>query len=255
MKKPLSLCLSIPTPCHEDWDKMTPNERGRFCSNCQKTVVDFTKWTDAALYDFFTKHVGNVCGRFADYQLDHEIKIPPQPHSRLYKIFVGLGLTLLFTQLPKSEAKIKPHSSLNIFLPDSSKKEQATNTVNDSTGMIKGRVLDPKGSPVAYTPVQLSQNGVIKGGVITNDSGAYIISSLLPGLYDVVVKSLEFGTQTVANVVVNNSTIETVNVMFNQLNEYKGLISVGIVYRPPIIDSFQTPHTTYSHSQIEHSPR
>jgi len=255
MKKPLSLCLSIPTPCHEDWEKMTPNERGRFCAHCQKTVVDFTKWTDTALYDFFSKQTAHVCGRFAEHQLDHEIKIPLQPHSRLYKIFVGLGLTLIFTQLPKSEAKIRPHYSLNIFSPDSSNKEQGNHAVNDFIGTIKGRVLDPKGNPVPYVPVLITQNGVTKNGVITNDSGEYIIGTLLPGQYDVTARALEFGTQTVANVVVKNSTIETVNMKFNQINEYNGLISVGIVYRPPLIDSFQTPHATYSHSQIEHIAR
>ena len=34
--------LTIPESCTENWDKMTPNENGRFCLSCSKTVVDFT---------------------------------------------------------------------------------------------------------------------------------------------------------------------------------------------------------------------
>ena len=32
----------IPEPCHEDWDAMTPEEKGRFCKVCEKSVVDLT---------------------------------------------------------------------------------------------------------------------------------------------------------------------------------------------------------------------
>jgi hypothetical protein len=34
--------LQIPEPCHEDWNKMTPVHKGRFCDSCEKAVVDFT---------------------------------------------------------------------------------------------------------------------------------------------------------------------------------------------------------------------
>ncbi len=37
------LKLSIPKPCHEDWAAMTPNEQGRHCAVCAKTVTDFTQ--------------------------------------------------------------------------------------------------------------------------------------------------------------------------------------------------------------------
>jgi hypothetical protein len=35
--------LHIPKPCHENWDAMTPQERGRHCDVCDKTVVDVTR--------------------------------------------------------------------------------------------------------------------------------------------------------------------------------------------------------------------
>jgi hypothetical protein len=34
--------LQINKPCHENWGAMTPNERGRHCASCDKTVVDLT---------------------------------------------------------------------------------------------------------------------------------------------------------------------------------------------------------------------
>lgn len=63
--------LSIPKPCHEDWDKMTPNEQGRHCDHCQKTVVDFSAKSDEEIKRFFEeRNYQAVCGRFTNIQLD-----------------------------------------------------------------------------------------------------------------------------------------------------------------------------------------
>src|SRR6185436_6596711 len=69
--------LSIPTPCHENWDNMTPVEKGKFCGSCQKQVVDFSRMSDREIALFFKKpSTGSVCGRFMEDQLDRDIEIP-----------------------------------------------------------------------------------------------------------------------------------------------------------------------------------
>jgi len=64
--------ISIPQPCHENWQQMTPNEQGRFCASCQKTVVDFTDWTDKMLIDFLLKNKTVTCARFTNIQLEKQ---------------------------------------------------------------------------------------------------------------------------------------------------------------------------------------
>ena len=58
--------IQIPKPCHEDWNKMTPKEQGRFCDSCCKIVVDFTKMNDEELKAFFLnkKKEEKLCGQF-----------------------------------------------------------------------------------------------------------------------------------------------------------------------------------------------
>lgn len=41
--------ISIPKPCHEDWSKMTPSEKGRFCQSCSKSVIDFTQMSQQSI--------------------------------------------------------------------------------------------------------------------------------------------------------------------------------------------------------------
>ena len=69
--------LTIPKPCHENWDTMTPEDKGRFCGSCQKQVVDFSVMSDRQIAEFFKKpSTGSVCGRFMTDQLDREIAVP-----------------------------------------------------------------------------------------------------------------------------------------------------------------------------------
>lgn len=40
--------ISIPEPCHEDWNLMTPVDfNRRHCAACDRTLTDFSSMTDA----------------------------------------------------------------------------------------------------------------------------------------------------------------------------------------------------------------
>lgn len=72
--------ISIENPCHEDWQKMTPESQGRFCQACEKTVVDFSKMSDVEiLYYFSQPRTEKVCGRFRSEQLSPSTESVAQP--------------------------------------------------------------------------------------------------------------------------------------------------------------------------------
>lgn len=76
--------ISIPTPCHEDWNAMTPDDKGRHCALCSKTVVDFTQWHLQEILFYLQQNSANrVCGRFAADQLDEPI---PTPEDFVYQL-------------------------------------------------------------------------------------------------------------------------------------------------------------------------
>lgn len=73
------LLISIPTPCHEKWDKMTPNEQGAFCTVCSKTVIDFTSKSEEEVKKyFFQNRQKSTCGRFRNTQLSEAENLLPQ---------------------------------------------------------------------------------------------------------------------------------------------------------------------------------
>lgn len=100
--------ITIPEPCHEKWDKMAPNENGRFCMNCSKTVVDFTVMAPNEMKHFFTQNKNkSLCGRFKNSQLNAvNIQIPSQVlytqtnYRKIFflALFVAMGTTLFSCQ-------------------------------------------------------------------------------------------------------------------------------------------------------------
>jgi hypothetical protein len=89
--------IQIPQPCHEDWGKMTPNEQGRHCASCDKTVTDFTKMSDKQIAAFLLNS-GSTCGRFSTYQLNRELVMHPTPqkHFGLLKVAACAVLSVNF---------------------------------------------------------------------------------------------------------------------------------------------------------------
>lgn len=61
--------ITIPEPCHENWNDMTPEEQGRHCKVCNKTVVDFTKSSKEEIVEKVENSSENVCGRFTNRQV------------------------------------------------------------------------------------------------------------------------------------------------------------------------------------------
>lgn len=64
--------ISIPDPCHENWNDMTIQEKGRFCSSCSKVVIDFTNRSKASILQEYLNADPNgekLCGVFKNSQL------------------------------------------------------------------------------------------------------------------------------------------------------------------------------------------
>ena len=126
--------VTVPKPCHEDWNAMIPSDRGRFCNACTTQVVDFTKMSSDEIRDYLSKNT-NVCGRFKNEQLDSVIiQIPKSvifSQVHFHKMFmlallISMGTSLFSCQNSNgTKQKIEnvevveeePRMTLGIILP------------------------------------------------------------------------------------------------------------------------------------------
>ncbi|MGC5743458.1 TonB-dependent receptor plug domain-containing protein [Chryseobacterium sp. NFX27] len=84
--------ITIPEPCHENWNTMTPEEKGRFCSVCSKTVRDFTIASDEEIMEVFSDPSENICGNFYESQLNRNLQ-----YSYLNSVFVKFAAGFILT--------------------------------------------------------------------------------------------------------------------------------------------------------------
>ena len=105
---------------------MTPKEKGKFCSSCAKTVVDFTDKSTEEIQDYLVENK-NVCGHFYKKQLDAiTIEIPQvsfQQQLSFQKLFIlalffVMGTTLFSCQYSDG----KKQKIENIIVVDTLKK-------------------------------------------------------------------------------------------------------------------------------------
>jgi hypothetical protein len=77
--------IQIPEPCSENWDMMSPQEKGRFCSVCRKCVIDFTEKQPQEIQEIIEeKKDERICGRFYDHQLN-KVEKSEQLKNKFFK--------------------------------------------------------------------------------------------------------------------------------------------------------------------------
>lgn len=83
--------IRIENPCNENWDTMTPNDNGRHCDRCCKTVVDFTEWPLEAIAQYLQeKGKGNVCGHLRASQLNTPFETPETLAHKVWQTAIPL---------------------------------------------------------------------------------------------------------------------------------------------------------------------
>lgn len=130
--------LQIPTPCHENWDNMSPVEKGRFCSSCQKQVVDFSRMSDREVAIFFKKpSTGSVCGRFMEDQLNRDIEIPKKRIPWVKYFFQFLLPGFLISMRATAQGNVK------LIKKDSAKVECSLRTIGNPDRPVMGDTILP----------------------------------------------------------------------------------------------------------------
>jgi TonB family protein len=63
--------IKISEPCHENWQKMNQNDKGRHCEKCSKTVIDFTTKSRAEIMIYLLENPNEkTCGRLNRNQFE-----------------------------------------------------------------------------------------------------------------------------------------------------------------------------------------
>jgi|GEM_PF-3963026 len=172
---------------------MKPQDCGRFCSHCQKTVVDFTAFSNQELVEYFKKSTDVVCGHVLQSQLDMEIRDYSNFHISgkwgKYVVttlltFAGLSSKLWAQQVVQQMEIETADKDFNI------KKEADKSPEDRNLIQIKGKVIDSLTSePIIGCTVKDKYSDMMS---MTDEYGNFQIDVVLKDIGDPVLVFEDF---------------------------------------------------------------
>ena len=176
------LQISIPEPCHEDWQQMTPTQQGRFCNACAKEVIDFSTMSDIQVLNYFTKITHEkICGRALPEQLDRAISRLEPPKKRLFWYWNYVAMFFMFFTKGNAAAAqscTKPATELSPLSKTDVRGEVFPTAMGgikrNARQEVKGNVVDEKGNPIPFASINIKG---LKTGVSADSNGEFKINT------------------------------------------------------------------------------
>ena len=191
-----SLHISIPEPCHENWQTMTPNEQGRHCMSCQKTVVDFSVMSDREILHYISTASSQVCGNFTNNQLNKNYAEKKRPFSWRYAWNMIVATFLVTGNGAMAQGKVVTKGEVAIA------KAPPKPVIKRSLGLVavvipdtlsKGAILDDStGKPVSFASVRMRN---VETGIAANEGGKFSLATEVSNKIILVVSAVGYTTR------------------------------------------------------------
>ncbi|MFN1215874.1 TonB-dependent receptor plug domain-containing protein [Chryseobacterium kwangjuense] len=228
--------ITIPKPCHENWETMTPEEKGRFCSVCSKTVRDFTTASDDEIMKSFSDSSEDICGNFYESQLNRNLH-----YSYINSVFIKFaagfilttgGLVSVRAQQNIPTDTLQSEKISEIVLPELvGKKSQKTmlgsytivpgsllnakeNKPEDIISKLQGVTVNPESADSSGKPVPLRIGGA-KSSLRDDQKPVVVVNGKVSSL-----EELER---------IDPDTIKTINIVKNASSIFSGEAKNGVI--------------------------
>jgi hypothetical protein len=232
--------VQISVPCTVGWEKMTGDNRARFCRECQRDVHNFSKLTRAEIEALLLKSKGRLCGRI-ERRVDGTIVTAETIEENLTTFqfarhrasrFVGATFAALLSlcssigaQTPTRTTETGASSQQTIVNRNDPQPPQLQ--TQDDGSSISGTVLDPNGAVVPGATVTLTNKNTNRSHTIVSDgAGQFRFGSLVAGVYNLRTEVLGFGPSETDNIVLRAAQESRLDVILEFATTE---ITVGII--------------------------
>lgn len=146
----MQIKLSIPEPCHEDWAKMSPTEKGRHCAVCDKEVLDMRgKSHEEVAEKISNAKSGEVCAQIPNHILDKPIQLHAASMGKYGKMGAAGALITAVALSPTIS------ESVNLLETISDKNQTV---MNPNAIHVNGTVIDDKNEIISGAKITIQQN-------------------------------------------------------------------------------------------------
>ena len=199
--------LQVVSPCSTDWDRMSGDEKKRFCSECGKFVYDFSQMTRRQVEAIVSIHQGRMCARITrrpDGSLVtleappvHPIvarRASPVANATLAAI-LGLGVPANALNVDVSAAQLIVRSGAD--------GKSARTPFGGGEAVVGGTVVAPQGAVIPNAVVKLISDAGAELETKTLGEGEFRFAQVPYGAYILLVEADGFYTHVNSNVIVD----------------------------------------------------
>jgi hypothetical protein len=212
-----SFTISIKEPCTQNWNEMSPDNSGRFCASCQKTVVDFTKFSDEELIAYFQQQKTIICGRLTEKQLS--IPMPQRPKRLTFWAVNKFAAASLVAALGLS---FKADAQVSIIPTHNISKREVNNAVQEKPTLINGIVKDEQGEGIPGASITVKNTN--KGTVSDIDGRFQLELTERDSVYELACNAIGMYTR---EIILNRNRSENISIiMKNDYTETMGAVII-----------------------------
>lgn len=180
--------LRVASPCTAHWEKMTGDDRVRYCDQCKLNVYNFSEMSASEIEQLLRKSTGRVCGRL--YQRhDGTILTKDCP--------VGFRAKVRHVSRVAGTALAAVMGAASAAAQNPSKNSSAIESVTGTAG-VKLTIVDATGAVIPRSSIVISdQTGVSIVHGESDDVGSYQVRNLKSGSWKITVSKIGFAHKDV----------------------------------------------------------
>jgi carboxypeptidase family protein len=199
--------LKVVSPCSTDWDRMSGDEKKRFCSECDKFVYDFSQMTRRQVEAIVSIHRGRMCARITRRHDGSLVTLEAPPvhpivARRASPVVNATLAAILGLSVPASALNVDVSAAQLIVRSDADGKS-ARNPFGGGEAVVGGTVFDPQGAVIPNAVVKLISDAGAELETKTSSKGEFRFAQLPFGAYIMLVEAQGFYTHVNSNVIVD----------------------------------------------------
>jgi hypothetical protein len=199
--------LKVVSPCSTDWDRMSGDEKKRFCSECDKFVYDFSKMTRRQVEAIVSIHQGRMCARITRRPDGSLLTLEtPQVNpivARRASPVVNATLAAILGLSVPANALNAEVSAAQLIVRSDADSNGAKVPYGAGEALVSGIVLDPQVAAIPNAAVKLISDTGAELKTNTSTEGEFAFGRVPFGSYLLLVEAQGFFTHVSSSVIVD----------------------------------------------------
>jgi hypothetical protein len=165
--------IRVASPCTANWEKMTGDDRVRYCDQCKLSVYNFSAMSSTEIEELLAERTGRVCGRL--YQrTDGTILTKDCP----------VGFRFVVRRVSRVAATaIAAMMSVSSVTAQNTHQNDSLLQIQQMRSILRIVVIDETGALIPRSELHLQNESGRTFDATTGPFGDYLFSALEPGNY------------------------------------------------------------------------